>query len=174
MFKMLKRASVILGVILITTGCNNQIRTIEKTTELTNKEKKQVIIDTQDNGELNTEKTINLYGFEIPYSLINMDGRLAVNYEDTPYPYMTWFEEKDMLIIYLNVKYPENGGDTYRLENLLELKFDKKTVGDLMEKFKIEETKIIDFDDETYMIFSTATDGTRVVSIGNIENKPKQ
>ena len=159
-----------LGIALLSTGCNISTQTIKHPADSINKQTTLPITDTSNTNNLTSEETINLYGFEIPYCLVLTPDNRTANYEDGPYPHMTGSE--DMLIMYLNTKYPENGGDTYRLENFLNLKFDQETVTDLMDKFKSGKSQSTNFDDGTYILFSTATDDTRVVCVGNIEDKP--
>lgn len=191
--KIFKIVFIILGATVLVIGCSKQTQITDRELPLvneerqiqvadekqlqTNEEKIQRIIEVQTNESINQKETVNLYGFEIPCYLINIDDLPLVNYQETPYPYMKLSSLRNPLMVLLDVKYPENGGDTYRLSNLLSLKFDKEIVADLMKKFKAEEFsteeyQIIDFEDGTYIMFEIATDDTRVVTIGNIEDKP--
>lgn len=174
MNKILKITLIILGIVLALTGCSKQTLGTKENQDQTNDEKLQRIIKSKEKEQLDKKETVDLYGFEIPCYIIDMEESPAIVPADTSYPQMTWNPKRNMLTVYLNVKNLENGGDTYQLENLLKLKFDKKTVASLMKEFNQGDTKTIGFEDETYIIFSTATDDTRIVTIGDIVDRPGQ
>ena len=165
MYNIIRLTYILLGTLLITTGCNEKTQT--------NEEKLSKIMEVQKIEEPDTDETIELYGFNIPCYLIYITDSEPIDYKSTPYPYMSWLTDRDMLRLALNDQYPENGGDSYRLENFLALKYDKGTTEILMAKFKTRETEVIDPKDGTYIMFSTGTDDTRVVSIGDIEDLQK-
>jgi len=152
----------------MTTGYNEKPQTPE--------EKLHKIIEVQTDENPDKNETIELYGFNIPCYLRYAFDSEPIDYKSSQYPYMIWFTDRkdgNMLMLGLNDQYPENGGESYRLESFLALKYDKKTVDLLMYKFKKRETEVIDCKDGTYIIFSTGTDDSRVVLIGNIEDLQK-
>lgn len=141
----------------------------ENDIELTSSEKLLIILDVQKSENLDKEKTIDLYGFSIPCYLIGIPEEELVDYKDTPYPYMKWDVDRNSLMILINDKWPGNDGETYRLENFLSLKFNKKIVQNIIERFRSQASQIIDPKDGTFILLSTATDDTRTVFIGSME-----
>lgn len=165
MYNIIKLTYVLLGTLLITTGCNEKPQT--------NEEKLSEIMEVQKAENPDTSETVEIHGFNIPCYLIFTPDGAPIDYKSSQYPYMSWIIDRDMLMLALNDQYPENGGDSYRLENFLTLKYDKGTIEILMDKFTTRETEVIDPKDGTYIMFSKGTDNIRVVSIGNIEDLQK-
>ena len=143
---------------------------IESQSDLDYAEKFKRVVEVQADSQLDSTETINLYGFDIPIYLIRTDYNYDTSKKDDTYPYIDWFEGWTSIAIPLNIYYPEGGGETYKLKNFLELKYDENTVNDIMERFKKGEDFSMNFDDKTFMRISTGTDDTRFVYIGYISD----
>lgn len=193
MSKNLKVIMYLISTVIVLTGCKSNlsndignVKIEEKSNEIDNQDISNIprepedrqdakkfkrVLEVKEDPELERTERVSLYGFDIPIYLIRTDYDYDTSKKDDIYPYVDWFEGWTMISIPLNVDYPEGGGETYKLKNFLELKYGEEIVNNIMERFKKGENFTVDFEDETYIKVSTATDDTRFIYIGYIEYK---